>query len=90
MEEDRDLLVDGVGAEEELALVTQQLLRHKSHANIALLLGVLSSAAAARPRAAVAARGARHSLQGQAQPRTGIMVDKRILLRARGDGGCVG
>ncbi|XP_066343354.1 cytokinin dehydrogenase 8-like [Miscanthus floridulus] len=62
-----------------------------SPAEIARLLGELSSAAGPGSRAAVAARGAGHSLHGQAQARAGIVVETRALPRLvevvrRGDG----
>ncbi|KAM3388344.1 hypothetical protein ACQJBY_010866 [Aegilops geniculata] len=57
------------------------ILRPGSSADIALLLGALSSAPP-RPRATVAARGVGHSLQGQAQARDGIVVETRSLPRA--------
>ncbi|XBJ03292.1 hypothetical protein VPH35_022482 [Triticum aestivum] len=56
------------------------ILRPGSSADIALLLGALSSAPP-RPRATVAARGVGHSLQGQAQARDGIVVETRSLPR---------
>ncbi|XP_062226209.1 cytokinin dehydrogenase 8-like [Phragmites australis] len=67
------------------------VLRPGSPADIARLLSALSSAPG-RPRAAVAARGAGHSLHGQAQVRGGIVVEMRALPRAvevvrRGEGG---
>ncbi|VAH49765.1 unnamed protein product [Triticum turgidum subsp. durum] len=57
------------------------ILRPGSSADIALLLGALSSAPP-RPRATVAARGVGHSLQGQAQARDGIVVETRSLPRS--------
>jgi cytokinin dehydrogenase len=63
-----------------------------SPADIARLLSALSSAGPdRRPKAAVAARGAGHSLHGQAQARGGIVVETRALPRLvevvrRGDG----
>ncbi|KAM0896297.1 hypothetical protein ACQ4PT_023304 [Festuca glaucescens] len=56
------------------------IMRPGSAADVALLLRALSSAPP-RPRAAVAARGAGHSLQGQAQARGGIVVETRSLPR---------
>jgi cytokinin dehydrogenase len=59
------------------------IMRPGSAADVALLLRTLSSSAKPRaPRAAVAARGAGHSLQGQAQARGGIVVETRSLPRA--------
>ncbi|XP_047069285.1 cytokinin dehydrogenase 8-like [Lolium rigidum] len=59
------------------------IMRPGSAADVALLLRALSSSAKPRaPRAAVAARGAGHSLQGQAQARGGIVVETRSLPRA--------
>ncbi|OEL35874.1 Cytokinin dehydrogenase 8 [Dichanthelium oligosanthes] len=59
------------------------VMRPRSAADIARLLGALSSAGPGRrPRAAVAARGAGHSLHGQAQARGGIVVETRALPRA--------
>lgn len=60
-----------------------------SPADIARLLGALSSSSSSGPR--VAARGAGHSLHGQAQARGGIVVETRALPRLvevvrRGDG----
>ncbi|CAN6240200.1 unnamed protein product [Urochloa humidicola] len=77
------------------------VMRPGSAADVARLLAALSSALPAgpggalrRPRAAtaVAARGAGHSLHGQAQARGGIVVETRALPRAvevsrRTDGG---
>ncbi|KAG2573449.1 hypothetical protein PVAP13_7KG253300 [Panicum virgatum] len=66
------------------------VMRPGSAADIARLLGALSSAPPGTP--AVAARGAGHSLHGQAQARGGIVVETRALPRAvevvarRGDG----
>ena len=66
------------------------VMRPGSAADIARLLGALSSAAPGAP--AVAARGTGHSLHGQAQARGGIVVETRALPRAvevvarRGDG----
>uniref|UniRef100_A0ACD5UDR1 Uncharacterized protein n=1 Tax=Avena sativa TaxID=4498 RepID=A0ACD5UDR1_AVESA len=68
------------------------IMRPDSAADVALLLRALSSAPP-RPRATVAARGAGHSLQGQAQARGGIVLETRSLPRAvavvasDGDGG---
>ncbi|KAM0923814.1 hypothetical protein ACQ4PT_005324 [Festuca glaucescens] len=56
------------------------IMRPGSAADVALLLRALSSAPPC-PRAAVAARGAGHSLQGQAQARGGIVVETRSLPR---------
>ncbi|WVZ86437.1 hypothetical protein U9M48_033216 [Paspalum notatum var. saurae] len=60
------------------------VMRPESPADVARLLRALSSAGAGRrrPRAAVAARGAGHSLHGQAQARGGIVVETRALPRA--------
>ncbi|KAL6903715.1 hypothetical protein ACP4OV_004528 [Aristida adscensionis] len=55
------------------------VLRPGSADDIARLLAALSSAA---PAVAVAARGAGHSLHGQAQARGGIVVETRALPRA--------
>jgi cytokinin dehydrogenase len=67
------------------------VMRPGSAADVARLLGALSSAPAAgpgrRPRAAVAARGAGHSLHGQAQARGGIVVETRALPRGVEVGG---
>jgi cytokinin dehydrogenase len=53
-----------------------------SPADIARLLGALSSTGPGPgPKAAVAARGAGHSLHGQAQARGGIVVETRALPR---------
>ncbi|KAJ1271920.1 hypothetical protein BS78_06G162900 [Paspalum vaginatum] len=59
------------------------VMRPGSPADVARLLRALSSAGAGRrrPRAAVAARGAGHSLHGQAQARGGIVVETRALPR---------
>jgi cytokinin dehydrogenase len=57
------------------------IMRPESAGDVALLLGELSSAPP-RPRATVAARGAGHSLQGQAQARGGIVLETRSLPRA--------
>jgi cytokinin dehydrogenase len=57
------------------------IMRPESAADVALLLAALSSAPP-RPRATVAARGAAHSLQGQAQARGGIVLETRSLPRA--------
>ncbi|GJN02305.1 hypothetical protein PR202_ga19642 [Eleusine coracana subsp. coracana] len=65
----------GVASDAPLAV-----LRPRSAADVAQLLTALSSAAT--PRAAVAARGAGHSLHGQAQARDGIVVETRALPRA--------
>ncbi|KAL5216216.1 hypothetical protein ABZP36_007617 [Zizania latifolia] len=56
------------------------VMRPESSGDIALLLGALSSVAPS-PRATVAARGAGHSLHGQAQARGGIVVETRALPR---------
>lgn len=58
------------------------VLRPDSPADIARLLTALSSSAPRLPRASVAARGAGHSLHGQAQARGGIVVETRALPRA--------
>ncbi|TVU15154.1 hypothetical protein EJB05_38661, partial [Eragrostis curvula] len=58
------------------------VMRPESAAEVAQLLSALSSTAPRRPRAAVAARGAGHSLHGQAQARGGIVVETRALPRA--------
>jgi cytokinin dehydrogenase len=63
------------------------VLRPGSPADIAQLLSALSSSSSsAQPgsprRATVAARGAGHSLHGQAQARGGIVVETRALPRA--------
>ncbi|PVH35615.1 hypothetical protein PAHAL_7G225300 [Panicum hallii] len=62
------------------------VMRPGSAADIARLLGALSSAGpgsrARAAAAAVAARGAGHSLHGQAQARGGIVVETRALPRA--------
>ncbi|TKW05518.1 hypothetical protein SEVIR_7G181400v4 [Setaria viridis] len=66
------------------------VMRPGSAADVARLLGALSSAPAGpgrRPRASVAARGAGHSLHGQAQARGGIVVETRALPRAVEVGG---
>lgn len=55
------------------------VMRPGSPADIARLLGALSSSSAGP---AVAARGAGHSLHGQAQARGGIVVETRALPRA--------
>ncbi|CAL5015865.1 unnamed protein product [Urochloa decumbens] len=84
------------------AVVTEApvaIMRPGSAADVARLLAALSSAPGSpgrRPRAraavSVAARGAGHSLHGQAQARGGIVVETRALPRAvevssRRDGG---
>lgn len=68
------------------------VMQPESPADIARLLGALSSSSG--PRAAVAARGAGHSLHGQAQARGGIVVETRalprlveVVRREDGDGG---
>ncbi|KAF8702748.1 hypothetical protein HU200_032578 [Digitaria exilis] len=61
------------------------VMRPGSAADVARLLGTLSSPPGTRRRAravAVAARGAGHSLHGQAQARGGIVVETRGLPRA--------
>lgn len=58
------------------------VMRPGSAADIARLLDALSSSSEGQgPRAAVAARGAGHSLHGQAQARGGIVVETRALPR---------
>nr|CAB3485170.1 unnamed protein product [Digitaria exilis] len=61
------------------------VMRPGSAADVARLLATLSSSPGTRRRAravAVAARGAGHSLHGQAQARGGIVVETRALPRA--------